>query len=103
VVEAEASIFKHEPLDLVVEGTVVQVRRAGLRRDLPLAGHRPWRRGGRRRRSTDRGPAPSGADPEPYIEAGATWWMPDLPPGTTLDRVRGVLHDGPYETKERHP
>ncbi|MEV4167568.1 hypothetical protein [Nonomuraea dietziae] len=39
---------------------------------------------------------PPGADPEPYIEAGAT-------PETTLDRVQGVLHDGPYETKERHP
>jgi alkanesulfonate monooxygenase SsuD/methylene tetrahydromethanopterin reductase-like flavin-dependent oxidoreductase (luciferase family) len=46
---------------------------------------------------------PPGRDPEPYVTAGATWWMPDLPPETTLDRVRGVLRDGPYESRERHP
>jgi alkanesulfonate monooxygenase SsuD/methylene tetrahydromethanopterin reductase-like flavin-dependent oxidoreductase (luciferase family) len=46
---------------------------------------------------------PPGADPEPYITAGATWWMPDLPPEVTLDRVRGILREGPYKTKDRHP
>lgn len=45
---------------------------------------------------------PPGADPEPYITAGATWWMPDFPPEVTLDRVQGVLHDGPDKTKDRH-
>jgi alkanesulfonate monooxygenase SsuD/methylene tetrahydromethanopterin reductase-like flavin-dependent oxidoreductase (luciferase family) len=38
---------------------------------------------------------PPGADPVPYAEAGATWWMPDFPPGVSLDAVRGVLRDGP--------
>jgi hypothetical protein len=38
-------------------------------------------------------------DPEPYITAGATWWKPDFPPEITLDRVQGVLHDGPYKTR----
>ena len=40
---------------------------------------------------------PLGVDPEPYVAAGATWWLPELPPeevSTTL--VRGVLRDGPY-------
>lgn len=41
---------------------------------------------------------PPDADPGPYIAAGATWWMPDFPPEVTLDRVRGVLRDGPYRT-----
>lgn len=41
-----------------------------------------------------------GTDPEPYVKAGATWWMPDFPPEVTLDLVRGVMHDGPYESKE---
>lgn len=43
------------------------------------------------------------ADPEPYITAGATWWMPDLPPEVTLDLVRGILLDGPYSTADNHP
>ena len=40
---------------------------------------------------------PLGADPEPYVKAGATWWMPDFLPGVTVDQVRGVLRDGPYK------
>ncbi|PRX46683.1 luciferase-like monooxygenase [Prauserella shujinwangii] len=38
---------------------------------------------------------PLGADPAPYAEAGATWWLPELEPGARLDTVRGVLRDGP--------
>ncbi|MFI1385449.1 LLM class flavin-dependent oxidoreductase [Embleya sp. NPDC020886] len=38
---------------------------------------------------------PPGVDPEPYAQAGATWWLPELDPGVPLDTVRGVLRDGP--------
>jgi alkanesulfonate monooxygenase SsuD/methylene tetrahydromethanopterin reductase-like flavin-dependent oxidoreductase (luciferase family) len=39
---------------------------------------------------------PAGADPVPYAEAGATWWLPELDPeAMTLDQVKGVLRDGP--------
>jgi hypothetical protein len=39
---------------------------------------------------------PIGVDPVPYVEAGATWWMPEFPPeAVSLDMVRGVLRDGP--------
>lgn len=41
---------------------------------------------------------PPGADPTPYTEAGATWWLTEFPPETvSLDQVRGVLRDGPLE------
>ena len=39
---------------------------------------------------------PVGTDPMPFVEAGATWWLPDLAPDTlSLDQVRGVVRDGP--------
>lgn len=39
---------------------------------------------------------PVDVDPLPYVEAGATWWLPEFPPEeVSLDRVRGVLRDGP--------
>jgi alkanesulfonate monooxygenase SsuD/methylene tetrahydromethanopterin reductase-like flavin-dependent oxidoreductase (luciferase family) len=38
---------------------------------------------------------PLGADPEPYAKAGATWWLPEIDPGASLDTVRGILRDGP--------
>lgn len=38
---------------------------------------------------------PRGVDPASYARAGATWWLPEIEPGTKLDVVRGVLHDGP--------
>ncbi|NED95506.1 LLM class flavin-dependent oxidoreductase [Phytoactinopolyspora alkaliphila] len=38
---------------------------------------------------------PLDADPLPYAAAGATWWLPEFPPGVPLDTVRGVLRDGP--------
>lgn len=39
---------------------------------------------------------PLGADPSPYAEAGATWWLPEFDPTTmSLDKVHGVLRDGP--------
>ncbi|WP_331770066.1 LLM class flavin-dependent oxidoreductase (plasmid) [Embleya sp. NBC_00888] len=38
---------------------------------------------------------PPDVDPEPYVRAGATWWLPELDPGVRLDTVRGVLRDGP--------
>lgn len=38
---------------------------------------------------------PVGVDPLPYVEAGATWWLPEFPPeDVSLDTVRGVLRDG---------
>jgi alkanesulfonate monooxygenase SsuD/methylene tetrahydromethanopterin reductase-like flavin-dependent oxidoreductase (luciferase family) len=38
----------------------------------------------------------AGADPAPYVHAGATWLLVAFEPeGTTVDRVRGVLRDGP--------
>ncbi|WP_434600682.1 hypothetical protein [Streptomyces sp. A5-4] len=41
---------------------------------------------------------PAGADPTPYAEAGATWWLTEFPPETvSLDQVRGVIRDGPIE------
>jgi alkanesulfonate monooxygenase SsuD/methylene tetrahydromethanopterin reductase-like flavin-dependent oxidoreductase (luciferase family) len=37
-----------------------------------------------------------GRDPAPYAAAGATWTLTDMPrEGLTLDRVRGVVRDGP--------
>lgn len=38
---------------------------------------------------------PAGTDPAPYAAAGATWWLTDVAPGETLDRVHGLLRDGP--------
>jgi alkanesulfonate monooxygenase SsuD/methylene tetrahydromethanopterin reductase-like flavin-dependent oxidoreductase (luciferase family) len=39
---------------------------------------------------------PPGTDPAPYVAAGATWWLAEPDPDTaTIDRVRGVIHDGP--------
>jgi len=39
---------------------------------------------------------PAGTDPAPWAAAGATWWLPELDPDTlSVDRVRGVLRDGP--------
>jgi alkanesulfonate monooxygenase SsuD/methylene tetrahydromethanopterin reductase-like flavin-dependent oxidoreductase (luciferase family) len=38
---------------------------------------------------------PFNADPLPYAEAGATWWLPEFDPGVPLDTVLGVLRDGP--------
>ncbi|MBB3724820.1 hypothetical protein FHR33_000680 [Nonomuraea dietziae] len=57
----------------------------------------------RPRRTTSSKPFHLAPSPSRTSKAGTTWWMPDFPPETTPDRVQGVLHDGPYETKERHP
>jgi len=39
---------------------------------------------------------PPGADPVPFANAGATWWMAEFPPeAVSLAEVRGVLRDGP--------
>lgn len=35
-------------------------------------------------------------DPAPYARAGATWWLPEIDPGTPIDTVRGVIRDGPF-------
>jgi alkanesulfonate monooxygenase SsuD/methylene tetrahydromethanopterin reductase-like flavin-dependent oxidoreductase (luciferase family) len=41
---------------------------------------------------------PASADPTPYAQAGATWWLAEFSPETvSLDQVRGVLRDGPAE------
>jgi hypothetical protein len=43
-------------------------------------------------------PLPPGADPAPYVKAGATWWLTEFEPETvSLNRVRGVLRDGPAD------
>jgi alkanesulfonate monooxygenase SsuD/methylene tetrahydromethanopterin reductase-like flavin-dependent oxidoreductase (luciferase family) len=41
---------------------------------------------------------PFDVDPQPYAAVGATWWLPEFPPGVPLDTVRGVLRDGPAAT-----
>lgn len=39
---------------------------------------------------------PPGADLLPYARSGATWWLTEFDPASlTLDRVRGVIQDGP--------
>ena len=39
---------------------------------------------------------PPGTDPAPYGAAGATWWVVEFPAeGATIDRVRGILREGP--------
>lgn len=39
---------------------------------------------------------PPGTDPAPFAAAGATWWLVELSPeAATIDRVRGVIRDGP--------
>jgi alkanesulfonate monooxygenase SsuD/methylene tetrahydromethanopterin reductase-like flavin-dependent oxidoreductase (luciferase family) len=45
---------------------------------------------------------PPGVDPAPYASAGATWWMAEFAPeSVSLDRVRGVLRDGPVQPASR--
>ena len=43
---------------------------------------------------------PPGADPAPYAAAGATWWLVEPAPwdAVRVDRVRGVIRDGPAPT-----
>ena len=37
-----------------------------------------------------------GTDPAPSGAAGATWWVVEVPAeGATVDRVRGILREGP--------
>ncbi len=37
-----------------------------------------------------------GIDPAPYVAAGATWWLAEIPwDAASVDLVRGVLRDGP--------
>jgi alkanesulfonate monooxygenase SsuD/methylene tetrahydromethanopterin reductase-like flavin-dependent oxidoreductase (luciferase family) len=39
---------------------------------------------------------PPGTEPQPFAEAGATWWLTEFDPESlTLDLVRGVILDGP--------
>jgi alkanesulfonate monooxygenase SsuD/methylene tetrahydromethanopterin reductase-like flavin-dependent oxidoreductase (luciferase family) len=39
---------------------------------------------------------PPGTDPEPYSEAGATWWLVEFPAdAVSIDQVRGVIRNGP--------
>jgi len=41
---------------------------------------------------------PPGDDPAPYAAAGATWWVVDFPgDAVSVDQVRGVLRDGPFD------
>jgi alkanesulfonate monooxygenase SsuD/methylene tetrahydromethanopterin reductase-like flavin-dependent oxidoreductase (luciferase family) len=35
-------------------------------------------------------------DVAPYARAGATWWLPEIDPGTPIDTVRGLVRDGPF-------
>jgi hypothetical protein len=46
---------------------------------------------------------PPGTDPAPYAAAGATWCLVELDPDVaTIDRLRGVIHDGPAATTTEH-
>ena len=39
---------------------------------------------------------PPGVNPTPYAAAGATWWVVEFPAdAASVDRVRGVIRDGP--------
>lgn len=38
---------------------------------------------------------PPGTDPQPYAQAGATWWTVSFPLETTADQARAVLREGP--------
>lgn len=39
---------------------------------------------------------PLGVDPAPYFAVGATWWLVEFPwDAVTVDKVRGVIRDGP--------
>jgi alkanesulfonate monooxygenase SsuD/methylene tetrahydromethanopterin reductase-like flavin-dependent oxidoreductase (luciferase family) len=39
---------------------------------------------------------PAGTDLEPYVAAGATWWLTEFDPEkVSVDEVRGVLREGP--------
>ena len=38
---------------------------------------------------------PPDSDVAPYEEAGATWWMTEFEPGSSLREVLGVLREGP--------
>ena len=39
---------------------------------------------------------PPDTDPQPFAQAGATWWLTEFDPESlTLDQVRGVIRDGP--------
>lgn len=43
-------------------------------------------------------PLSPGTDPDPYIAAGATWWVVEFPwASTTVDLVRGVIREGPLK------
>jgi alkanesulfonate monooxygenase SsuD/methylene tetrahydromethanopterin reductase-like flavin-dependent oxidoreductase (luciferase family) len=39
---------------------------------------------------------PPGRDPAPWVAAGATWWLVELPSeSASVDQVRGVIEEGP--------
>jgi hypothetical protein len=39
---------------------------------------------------------PPDRDPDPYVAAGATWWLVEPPSDSaSVDQVRGLIHDGP--------
>jgi hypothetical protein len=43
-----------------------------------------------------------GSDPAPYAAAGAKWWVVDFPgDAVSVDQVRGVTRDGPFDPGER--
>jgi alkanesulfonate monooxygenase SsuD/methylene tetrahydromethanopterin reductase-like flavin-dependent oxidoreductase (luciferase family) len=40
---------------------------------------------------------PVNVDPMAYVDAGATWWLPEFDPAAlSLDRVRGLVRQGPF-------
>lgn len=38
---------------------------------------------------------PAEKDPDPYLRAGASWWLVDFDPGVRVETVRAVLRNGP--------
>jgi hypothetical protein len=39
---------------------------------------------------------PLGTDPRPYADAGATWFLTDIDPGTRRADVEAVVAEGPF-------
>ena len=42
---------------------------------------------------------PDDADPAPYADLGATWWLPELDPGRlSVPEIRALIRRGPWKS-----